>query len=774
MLSYSMKRKVAFLLVFCIVFLNAPSLEVFAFGYKYADGTEEEPITGLSVGDILESNKTYIIKNSFKFSYNEIYHGKTTFGDNGTTGTPSSLRDIINVYDDTVKGFDGSDLLESADALILEYNSTSTVREYDYSKFTPVRNSGMWFQYTGDKKYPYYYYDNQKTDKVINNVDGTFTFTLDTTMKDTDYIITAMVPEVSGVSDGIKSYNYRIVLEPVPAGTVFKKEMKVGDVFEGGKTYAFLLIQNSNNNQSNLNGYDLHKVYGVAPNSKMQYQTYGVDTIDFLFDVNSPLTYNDVPLYSNDVFTSLDGGENLYSAFQNASYTLTSVIPIMVYITFPDDGTYEFRDNASVEIKTEATLRPGSTAGSDTDYRTFNTYTYKYSFTYEPAPEHVCEEDAPIKENIREATCTTEGSYDLVYYCKDPTCRKEIRKTSHTTEALGHIFDEPRLTYHVITDINDSNTYGELTSHNNSIVDKQSLIDNAYNKDTIKDAVTEDKIVSYALCARAQDAYVLKVKSQLDNPVISIGVGEHHWGSITEDVDFNIFFNSVKDVTLSAKAYDADVVNVAYYISDKKEDTASVTGWSVIPYGNDSVLSVNQIDTYGKHVIYAKVTDTNGNVGYASSNGIVFDNIPPEFKDVKNNDEISAESIMFSVYDEYLSQVWIDGKEIAPLDDTNYTHTIANDESTHTLRAIDKAGNESTVSFVFKTQDSSDTPNNSGTPSNGSNQPSDPPSVPTIVNIIPQTGLSRWPIWVLSLFGLACIIVSVCVYQKHKDSQDRS
>lgn len=754
MFCLDLKRKISFILLFCVVFLNVPCLDVLAYGYKEAGGSVDEPMTGLSVGDILESNKTYVIKNSFQFSKNEIYHAKEEYGiydSYGKLTNSDAPRNILNEYDPSVEGYDSnSTMLEAADELILEYNPSSNIRNYDFLHIQQV--PPYWGKYSGHSKYPYYYNDSNKKEERVQNDNGTFTFTLNTTLEDMDYIITAMIPEISGTQDGIISYNYRIVLEPVPAGTIFHERMQIGDKFKGKKTYAFLLIQNETNNLFSLDGYDLHKVYGIGPGEgRAPYQNFGADVISFTLDTRQTLTYKDVPLYSNDVFNSLSGGAELYGKFKSTEFVNEkqnipeglSVIPIMVYITFPEEGTYTFQGGTNTSLNK-----------SESSDSTYNLYSFTYSFQFE---SHVCVEGDPVDEVVVPATCTTDGFNEEVVYCKE--CKEEMRRTfSHTTPALGHIFAESELTYCHIADINDSSTYSALTSLNPLVVDKQTLIENAYNKDAIKDSVTEDKIVSYALCVRAQDSYVLKAKNPPATPVINIEVGDHHWNSITENVNFNIFFKTAKDVTLSAEAFDADVVDVAYYISDKKEDIAPVTGWSVIPYEDDSDLPVYQINSYGKYVIYAKVTDTNGKVGYASSAGIVFDNIAPEFLGVKDGDSIVEDSLVFEVYDEYLMTVSIDGVDMSLSD--NYT--LTNDKATHTVRAVDKAGNESIISFTFKTQ------NSNSTPPNGSNQPSDLPPVPTVANIIPQTGLAKWPVWALSLLGLTCMVVSISVYKKGK------
>ena len=44
----------------------------------------------------------------------------------------------------------------------------------------------------------------------------------------------------------------------------------------------------------------------------------------------------------------------------------------------------------------------------------------------------------PVVENVVDATCTENGSYDLVVYCTDPNCKCEISRETVVEEAIGH------------------------------------------------------------------------------------------------------------------------------------------------------------------------------------------------------------------------------------------------------------------------------------------------------------------------------------------------
>ena len=61
--------------------------------------------------------------------------------------------------------------------------------------------------------------------------------------------------------------------------------------------------------------------------------------------------------------------------------------------------------------------------------------------TVVPATGHDVEGVLPVRENEKPATCTVDGSYDLVKYCK--TCSKEAGRTTVTVTATGHSYTAP-------------------------------------------------------------------------------------------------------------------------------------------------------------------------------------------------------------------------------------------------------------------------------------------------------------------------------------------
>ncbi len=72
--------------------------------------------------------------------------------------------------------------------------------------------------------------------------------------------------------------------------------------------------------------------------------------------------------------------------------------------------------------------------------------------------EHVPGE--PVRENVVEATCTTDGSYDEVVYCTD--CGMELSRTHVTVPALGHNPGEPVKENEVTATCTTDGSYDEV------------------------------------------------------------------------------------------------------------------------------------------------------------------------------------------------------------------------------------------------------------------------------------------------------------------------
>lgn len=100
------------------------------------------------------------------------------------------------------------------------------------------------------------------------------------------------------------------------------------------------------------------------------------------------------------------------------------------------------------------------------------------------APSHIHSAGTPVKENEVPATCTEDGSYDLVTYCT--TCLEKISEEHKTTSALGHDFNAP--TYEWNGDYSEC-TASRVCKHNSSHIETEteSSVYNVVTPETIED-----------------------------------------------------------------------------------------------------------------------------------------------------------------------------------------------------------------------------------------------------------------------------------------------
>jgi hypothetical protein len=94
-------------------------------------------------------------------------------------------------------------------------------------------------------------------------------------------------------------------------------------------------------------------------------------------------------------------------------------------------------------------------------------------------------------------------------------------------------------------------------------------------------------------------------------------------------------------------------------------------------------------------VVYARITDNQGNVKYISSDGMVFDGTSPSITGVMDG-ETYCTSQTVTVTDDNLESVTVNGKEQA-LSDGKFTLDVKFDTTPIVIAATDKAGNVTTV-----------------------------------------------------------------------------
>ncbi len=128
-----------------------------------------------------------------------------------------------------------------------------------------------------------------------------------------------------------------------------------------------------------------------------------------------------------------------------------------------------------------------------------------------------------------------------------------------------------------------------------------------------------------------EDITLYPVWSDITKPTGEISIGTKSWKTFLNNITFGLFFKDTQTVTITASDNSGKDVTIEYLLSDKELDETELASATFTAY--TEVFSINPGN---KYVIYAKLTDTSGNVAYINSEGIVLDSIAPVISGVEN------------------------------------------------------------------------------------------------------------------------------------------
>ena len=180
-------------------------------------------------------------------------------------------------------------------------------------------------------------------------------------------------------------------------------------------------------------------------------------------------------------------------------------------------------------------------------------------------------------------------------------------------------------------------------------------------------------------------------------PEAEITVSEHKFNSFLNTITFDRFFKETQKATVTATDAGSGIKDIYYLVSDKvlTVDEVKTAEWTEY----DEAVNLNP-DL--KAVIYVKAVDNAGNIGYISSDGLVFDSTVPVITGIEDGKTYYGE-LTVTAQDENLDKVLLDGKEITL---ENGSFVITPDNREHTVEAADKSGNSTVYTIsVFETFD---------------------------------------------------------------------
>ena len=170
-----------------------------------------------------------------------------------------------------------------------------------------------------------------------------------------------------------------------------------------------------------------------------------------------------------------------------------------------------------------------------------------------------------------------------------------------------------------------------------------------------------------------------------EKPTGEIKIAENGWKSFLNTITFGLFFKDTQTVTVTATDNSGETVTIEYLLSEKALTESELAGMTFTTYS--APFSINPDNEY---VIYAKLTDTSGNVAYINTNGIVLDATLPVITGIENG-KTYCEAQTLTVDEKYVDTVTVNGTEVTL--DKNGSFVLSSADGEQRIIVTDKAGN---------------------------------------------------------------------------------
>ena len=190
----------------------------------------------------------------------------------------------------------------------------------------------------------------------------------------------------------------------------------------------------------------------------------------------------------------------------------------------------------------------------------------------------------------------------------------------------------------------------------------------------------------------AEDLTITAQWRDIAAPTGEIKIAENDWKSFFNTITFDLFFKDAQTVTVTAADNSGEAVTVEYLLSDKALTESELAGMTFTAYS--APFSINPDNEY---VIYAKLTDTSGNVAYINTNGIVLDATVPVISGIEAGKTYCAAQTI-TVDEKYIGTVKVNGTKVSLDENSQFALSPASGE--RTIVVTDKAGNETRVTVT--------------------------------------------------------------------------
>ena len=183
----------------------------------------------------------------------------------------------------------------------------------------------------------------------------------------------------------------------------------------------------------------------------------------------------------------------------------------------------------------------------------------------------------------------------------------------------------------------------------------------------------------------AEDLTITAQWRDIAVPTGEIKIAENGWKSFLNTITFDLFFKDTQTVTVTAADNSGEAVKIEYLLSDKALAESELAGMTFTAYS--APFSINPDNEY---VIYAKLTDTSGNVVYINTNGIVLDGTSPVITGIEDG-KTYCEAQAVTIDEKYIDTVTVNGTKVTL--DENGGFTLSPADGEQKIVVTDKAGN---------------------------------------------------------------------------------
>ena len=174
-------------------------------------------------------------------------------------------------------------------------------------------------------------------------------------------------------------------------------------------------------------------------------------------------------------------------------------------------------------------------------------------------------------------------------------------------------------------------------------------------------------------------------------PTGEITVDKSKWNTFFNNITFGLFFKDTQKVTITASDNSGDNVTITHLLSDKELTVDELNASVFTAYTGAFYIEPNN-----EYVIYAKLTDSSGNICYINSNGVVLDNVDPLISGIIDG-KTYCEAQTVTIDEKYVDSVTVDGTAVT-LTDGKFTLSPA--DGKQTIVVTDKAGNKAEMAVT--------------------------------------------------------------------------